>query len=94
MKAFFLNSTRILEHNTKIYWSIIFGIAACLILFIAEAVHIQNFMATLNTQDQNALYAAIQPLTQRYSYSRYLVLVLALLWTVYEYISTKKKLGL
>ncbi|QQN39885.1 hypothetical protein [Acinetobacter sp. CS-2] len=94
MKAFFLNSTRILEHNAKIYWSIIFGIAACLILFIAEAVHIQNFMATLNTQDENALYAAIQPLTQRYSYSRYLVLVLSVLWMVYEYTSTKRKLGL
>ncbi|MFH7766649.1 hypothetical protein [Acinetobacter sp. BSP-28] len=94
MKAFVLNSTRILEKNAKVYWSIIFGIAACLILFIAEAVHIQNFMATLNTQDENVLYTAIQPLTQCYSYSRYLVLVLAVLWSSYEYTSTKKKLGL
>ncbi|CAB1208566.1 hypothetical protein [Acinetobacter bouvetii] len=94
MKNFFLNSTRIVENNAKVYWSIIFGIAACLILYIAEAVHIQNFMATLNTQDENILSAAIQPLAQRYSYSRYLVLVLAVLWSSYEYSSTKKKLGL
>lgn len=94
MRDFFLNSTRILEQNARVYWSIIWGIAACLILYIAEAVHIQNVMAGLNTQDQNLLYAAIQPLTQRYSFSRYLVLVLAVFWSAYEYTLTKKKLGL
>ncbi len=30
---FFLNFTRIVENNPRIYWSIIFGIAGCLVLF-------------------------------------------------------------
>lgn len=41
-KEFFLNLTRIIEANPKIYLSIIVGIAGCLMLFVAEAVHIQK----------------------------------------------------
>jgi hypothetical protein len=42
MKAFFLNFTRIVETNPRIYWSILFGIAACLVLYVAEIVHIDQ----------------------------------------------------
>ena len=46
MKEFFLNLTRIIEANARIYLSVIFGIALCLMIFVAEAVHIQNLAAT------------------------------------------------
>ena len=42
MQQFFLNLTRIVENNARIYLSIIFGIALCLLLFVAEAVHVQK----------------------------------------------------
>jgi hypothetical protein len=51
-KEFFLNLTRIIEANPKIYLSIIVGIAGCLVLFVAEAVHIQKIIELLNTKDQ------------------------------------------
>ena len=80
MKEFFLNLTRIIEANARIYLSVIFGIALCLMIFVAEAVHIQNFAATLNTNDQQILRETIQPLTERYSLSRYIVLVLTIFY--------------
>ena len=61
MKAFFLNFTRIVETNPRIYWSIIFGLAACLALFVAEIVHIQLVINELKTKDQNVLAEAICP---------------------------------
>jgi hypothetical protein len=54
-KEFFLNLTRIIEANPKIYLSIIVGIAGCLVLFVAEAVHIQKIIELLNTKDQAVL---------------------------------------
>ena len=48
-KEFFLNLTRIIEANPKIYLSIIVGVAGCLVLFVAEAVHIQKIIELLNT---------------------------------------------
>lgn len=94
MKIFFLNLTRIIEANAKIYLSIIFGIALCLLLYVAEAVHVQNFAASLNSNDQQMLREAIQPITERYTLTRYLVIILSVVWSSYAYISTKKKLGL
>lgn len=94
MKIFFLNLTRIIEANAKIYLSIIFGIALCLLLYVAEAVHVQNFAASLNSNDQQMLREAIQPITERYTLMRYLVIILSVVWSSYAYISTKKKLGL
>jgi hypothetical protein len=61
-KEFFLNLTRIIEANPKIYLSIIVGIAGCLVLFVAEAVHIQKIIELLNTKDQAVLRAAIEPI--------------------------------
>jgi hypothetical protein len=61
-KEFFLNLTRVIEANPKIYLSIIVGIAGCLMLFVAEAVHIQKIIELLNTKDQVVLRAAIEPL--------------------------------
>ena len=93
-KEFFLNLTRIIEANPKIYLSIIVGIAGCLVLFVAEAVHIQKIIELLNTKDQVVLRAAIEPIADKYSWSRWLLLILALIWSSFAYSSTKKKLGL
>lgn len=93
-KEFFLNLTRIIEVNPKIYLSIIVGIAGCLVLFVAEAVHIQKIIELLNTKDQAVLRAAIEPIADKYSWSRWSLLILALIWSSFAYSSTKKKLGL
>lgn len=94
MKDFLLNFTRIVEANAKTYWSIIFGIALCLILFITEVIHIQNIITSLASKDQQILQQAIQPITQIYTWARILVMLLALMWSHYEYRKTKKKLAL
>lgn len=94
MKAAVLNFAKIIESNPKIYVSIIIGFVACLLLLIVEAVHVQMFAESLATKDQSILKAAIQPLTQRYSLSRYFIIVIALIWSVYSYKKTQKKLGL
>lgn len=94
MKAFFLNLTTIIENNAKIYASIIIGLVGCLLLLIGEAVHVQTAVQALQSQDSTTIRAAIDPLIQRYSLSRYLLLILAVIWSVYEYKKTKKKLGL
>ena len=93
-KEFFLNLTRIIEANPKIYLSIIVGVAGCLVLFVAEAVHIQKIIELLNTKDQVVLRAAIEPTADKYSWSRWFLLILALIWSSFAYSSTKKKLGL
>lgn len=94
MNAFFLNFTRIVEANPRIYWSIIFGLAACLALFVAEIVHIQVIINELNTKDQNVLAEAILPLATKYKWSRILVIALAIFWSNMEYLKAKKQLGL
>lgn len=94
MNAFFLNFTRIVENNPRIYWSIIWGIAACLVLFIVEIVHVQNLLADLQTKDQNLMRAAIEPISSQYKWLRVVAIVTALLWSNFEYFKSKKKLGL
>lgn len=94
MKDFFLNFTRIVENNPRIYWSIIFGIAGCLVLFVAEIVHVQNILADLHTKDQNLMRAAIEPISSQYKWSRIVVIAAAVLWSNFEYLKSKKKLGL
>lgn len=94
MKTFFLNLTRIIETNPKIYLSIIAGIAGCLMLFVAEAVHIQKIAELLNTKDQAVLRAAIEPIADKYSWTRWFLLIMTFIWSNYEYRSTQKKLGL
>lgn len=94
MQQFFLNLTRIVENNPRIYLSIIFGIASCLLLFVAEAVHVQKIAESLATQDQALLKAAIEPISDRYSWSRIVVLLVMCLWSSMEYITSKKRLGL
>ena len=94
MKDFFLNLTRIVENNAKIYWAIIFGIASCLLLYIAEVVHMQLLAESLKAD--NAVFSGkiFALIAQRYTLSRYLVMVAFVVWSVYEYRKTKKKLGL
>lgn len=92
MQKFFLNLTRILENNTRIYWSIIFGLFCCVALYIAEAVHVQVVVNDLNTQDQAVLRASIEPLVARYGIARWVVFILAVLWSVAEYFKSKKTL--
>ena len=94
MKMFLLNPTKIIENNAKIYASIIVGLVGCLLLLIAEAVHIQSVVTALATDNQTILKEAIRPLTQRYNISRYFLIVVALVWSIYEYKTTKRKMGL
>jgi len=94
MKAFFLNFTRIVETSPRIYWSIIFGIAACLILFVAEIVHVQMVIDALNTRDQTVLAEAILPLSSNYKWSRIIVMIVAICWSNWEYFQAKKQLSL
>ena len=94
MQQFFLNLTRIVESNARIYLSIIFGIALCLLIFVAEAVHVQKLAESLATKDQAVLRAAIQPISQIYTWARIVVLVLMCVWSSLEYTLTKKRLGL
>jgi uncharacterized membrane protein YqhA len=94
MKAFFLNLTRIIEANPRIYISIIVGIVGCCILFVAEAVYVQKIVELLNTKDQALLRAAIEPIADKYTVARSLLLVFSFIWSGYEYFLTKKKLGL
>lgn len=93
-KEVFLNLTRIVEANAKIYISIIVGIAGCLMLYVAEAVHVQHIAQLLNTKDQQILRDAIEPVSQTYTWARSLTLIVGGLWSTYEYMTTKKKLGL
>ena len=94
MKAFFLNFTRIVETNPRIYWSILFGIAAWLVLYVAEIVHIDQVITALNTKDQQMLRAAIAPLNEQYKWARIMAMVTAVVWSSWEYSKAKKKLGL
>jgi hypothetical protein len=94
MQALILNFTRILEKNPKIYASLIVGIVLSLMLFVAEAVHIQNLVESLATKDQSILRAAIEPISDRYTWARVLMLLVAILWSTFEYNKTKKTLGL
>ena len=94
MKDFFLNFTKILETNSKIYWSIIAGIVACLILYIAEIVHIQSLFSQIHSQDSSVVRAVIDPIAQRYQWARFAVFCIAVLWSVLEYFKAKKRLNL
>lgn len=94
MKAFLVNLTRILEVNSKLYWSVIAGVAGCLILYIAEIIHIQNLLAHLNAADTLMQRAVLAPIAQRYEWARILVICLTFIWTVWEYLKTKKTLNL
>ena len=92
MKDFFLNLTRIIESNAKIYWAIIFGIACCLLLYIAEIIHMQSLAEMLKASAASGEVFGV--IARRYNLARGLVMVLFIVWSVYEYQTTKKKLGL
>lgn len=94
MQEFFLNFTKIVEKNATVYWSIILGIVSCLILFVVEAFHVQDMIAALNSTDQQVLRAAIEPITQRYTWARVALILLSIVWANWEYRKTKRALGL
>ncbi|QOW47197.1 MULTISPECIES: hypothetical protein [Acinetobacter] len=94
MKAFFLNLTLILEKNPKVYWCIIMGIALCSVLYVVEVVHIQNLLPDVKVQDRSALRALIDPIAQRYSWARIVVIIVAIIAANVQYLKTKKSLGL
>lgn len=94
MKAFILNFAKVIEHNAKIYASIIVGLVACLLLLVGEAVHVQMLVESMSNQTEAAIGQAIQPLTTKYSIGRFVVMILAIVWSVSEYKKTKKKFGL
>lgn len=94
MKAFFINLTRILEENSKLYWSVIAGIAGCLALYFAEIIHIQRLLTHLNPTDMSIQRTILEPIAQRYQWARILVICLAVVWANWEYFKTKKSLNL
>ena len=94
MKEFFLNLTRIVEANPRVYFAIIAAIVLSLMLFIAEAVHIQTVANALQTRDQVQLTEVLQPLTTRYAWSRAFIIVVMIFWSIWEYRKTKQQLGL
>ncbi len=94
MKNFFLNLTRIVETNPRVYFAIIAGIALCLMLFVAEAVHVQKIAEALHSKDQAILRQAIEPVAVRYTWSRVLAIAVMVFWSTAEYRKTKKQLGL
>ena len=77
-----------------VVFAIIAGIALCLMLFIAEAVHIQQLAEAANSKDQVVLHEILQPIASRYTWSRILVIVVMIFWSTAEYRKTKKQLGL
>ena len=91
MNDFLLNFTKIVESNTRIYWSILFGIAACLVLYIAEIVHIDQVIAALNTKDQQILRAAIAPLNEQYKWARIMAMVTVVVGPVGNTVKPRKK---
>ena len=94
MKDFFLNFTKILETNSKIYWSIIAGIVACLILYIAEIVHIQSIYPHISPQGSTVVRAVIDQIAQRYQWVRIGVILIAMIASNIQYRKTKKLLNL
>ena len=94
MKDSFLNLTRIVESNAKIYWAIIFGIACCLLLYIAEVVHMQLLAESLKADSAVLSGKVFALIAQRYTWGRYGAMAIFVLWSIYEYQKTKKKLAL
>lgn len=94
MKDSFLNLTRIVESNAKIYWAIIFGIACCLLLYIAEVVHMQLLAESLKADSAVLSGKIFSLIAQRYTWARYGAMAIFVLWSIYEYQKTKKKLAL
>lgn len=93
MKDFFLNFTKILETNSKIYWSVIAGIVACLILYIAEIIHIQSIYPHIASQDSTVVRAILDPIAQRYQWIRIGVILIAFIASTVQYRKTKKILN-
>ena len=94
MKDFFLNFTKILETNSKIYWSIIAGIVACLILYIAEIIHIQSVYPHISSQDPTIDRTILDSIAQRYQWVRIGAILIALIASNVQYRKTKKMLNL
>ena len=44
--------------------------------------------------NQTRLKQAIDPITQRYTWARIVIVIGAVIWSNYAYLETKKKLGL
>ena len=94
MKDFFVNFTKILETNSKIYWSIIVGIVSCLVLYVAEIIHIQSIYPHISSLDSTVVRTIIDAIAQRYQWGRIAVILIALIASIFQYRKTKKILNL
>ena len=83
-----------MESNSKVYWSIIAGIAACLILYIIEIVHIQNIFSQVKDLESSVVRAMIDPIAQKYQWARIVLFFLAIVCAVIQYYKAKKELHL
>ena len=90
MKEAILNFAYILEKNPKIFVGVIVGIVGCIVLLIAEAVHVQTMVDALVVKDPKVIQSLVESLTLKYRLSRYVLLVVAVIWTVYQYKVAKK----
>ena len=75
-------------------YSVLIILSVFSMLFVAEAVHVQKIVELLNTKNQTILRAAIEPISDKYTLARSVLLIFTFIWSAYEYRSTKKKLGL
>ena len=90
MKEAILNFAYILEKNPKIFVGVIVGIVGCIVLLIAEAVHVQTMVDALVVKDPKVIQSLVESLTLKYRLSRYMLLAVAVIWTVYQYKVAKK----
>lgn len=90
MKEDILNFAYILEKNPKILVGVMVGIVGCILLLIAEAVHVQMLMDQMVSKDSKVLQAMVEPLSLKYRLSRYMLLIVSVIWTVYQFRVAKK----
>ncbi|SEM21602.1 hypothetical protein [Acinetobacter sp. DSM 11652] len=93
MKDFFLNFSKIVESNSKVYWAIIAGILLCVASYIVEIFHVQNIIAAIEPDSRDQLKQVIPAITNKYTVLRAIIVVLAIAWSIKEYRKTQKLLA-
>lgn len=93
MKDFFLNFSKIVESNSKVYWAIIAGILLCVASYIVEIFHVQNIIAAIEPDSRDQLKQVIPATTNKYTVLRAIIVVLAIAWSIKEYRKTQKLLA-
>lgn len=93
MKDLFLNFSKIVESNSKVYWAIIAGILLCVASYIVEIFHVQSIIAAIDPDSRDQLKQVIPAITSKYTVIRVIIVVLAIAWSIKEYRKTQKLLA-